>query len=73
MRWEGKTYGSLDEFRAAGYEKHGLVAEPGFVDEANADFRLSADSPLIDKGVHIPGINDDYLGAAPDIGAYERR
>lgn len=28
-------------------------------------------NPAIDRGVRIPGFNDDYTGAAPDIGAYE--
>ena len=35
------------------------------------DFYLRADSGVIDKGVNIPGINDDRLGVAPDMGAYE--
>jgi len=26
---------------------------------------------LIDKGVYLPGINSGYVGAAPDIGAFE--
>jgi hypothetical protein len=28
-------------------------------------------NPAIDKGVRIPGFNDDYKGAGPDIGAFE--
>lgn len=28
-------------------------------------------NPALDRGVPIPGFNDDYAGAAPDIGAYE--
>lgn len=28
-------------------------------------------SPALDKGVRLPGFNDDYSGAAPDIGAFE--
>lgn len=28
-------------------------------------------NPAIDAGVRLPGFNDDYTGAAPDIGAYE--
>ena len=35
------------------------------------DLRPATGSPLIDKGVHIKGINDDFKGDAPDIGAYE--
>ncbi len=28
-------------------------------------------NPLIDSGILIPGFNDDYVGKAPDIGAFE--
>lgn len=28
-------------------------------------------NPAIDKGQRLPGFNDDFTGAAPDIGAYE--
>ncbi len=28
-------------------------------------------NPAIDAGVRLPGFNDDYSGAAPDIGAFE--
>ena len=28
-------------------------------------------NPAIDAGVRLPGFNDDYAGAAPDIGAFE--
>jgi len=28
-------------------------------------------NPAIDAGVRLPGFNDDYTGAAPDIGAFE--
>ena len=28
-------------------------------------------NPLIDSGVILPGFNDDYKGAAPDLGAFE--
>ena len=37
----------------------------------NFDFRPKAGSGIIDAGKVIPGITDGYLGAAPDIGAYE--
>lgn len=35
------------------------------------DGRLPTNSALIDKARVIPGINDDYLDAAPDLGALE--
>jgi len=28
-------------------------------------------NPALDKGARLPGFNDDYQGAAPDIGAFE--
>ena len=35
------------------------------------DLRLSVDSAAIDAGTSLADINDDFLGAAPDAGAYE--
>lgn len=35
------------------------------------DFRPKQGSSLIDAGIAMPGITDHFLGAAPDIGAYE--
>jgi hypothetical protein len=54
-----------------GQELHGLSSSPGFTDSASGDYTISSGSPLIDKGLIIPGINDDYAGTAPDIGAFE--
>lgn len=62
----------LPAFRAlTGQELHGLNEIPDFTDASSADYTLDLTSPLIDAGVHIPGINDSYRGAAPDIGAFE--
>jgi hypothetical protein len=63
---------TLAELQAAtGQELHGLNVAPGFADAAGGDYSLDADSGLIDAGLIIPGINDGYEGAAPDIGAFE--
>lgn len=35
------------------------------------DYRLSAASPAVDCGIVLPGINDGYVGEAPDAGALE--
>lgn len=35
------------------------------------DFRLRPDSVAVDAGVRLPNINDDFIGRAPDLGAYE--
>jgi hypothetical protein len=40
-------------------------------DFAITDPLVQAPNPAIDKGVRIPGFNDEFTGAAPDIGAYE--
>ena len=37
----------------------------------HADYQLSEHSPARNKAVLIPGINDNFLGSAPDIGAVE--
>lgn len=43
-----------------------------FVSIAEMNFMLASDHPdLVDKGIAVPGITDGYLGAAPDVGAYE--
>jgi hypothetical protein len=62
----------LASFRnLTGQEPNGLSSAPGFSDPASGDYTLSSGSPLIDRGLIIPGINDDYAGRAPDIGAFE--
>ncbi len=72
IRWAGVNYNSLALFvSGVGQETHGLWAQPGFIDSPDGDYYLSPASALIDKAVAIPGINDDFLGAAPDIGALE--
>jgi hypothetical protein len=35
------------------------------------DFSLSAASGAIDRGIVLPGINDRFIGGAPDLGALE--
>lgn len=49
------------------------ATDPKFVDKGwgGLKFRLRPDSPAIDHGAVIPGITDNYVGSAPDIGAYE--
>lgn len=45
---------------------------PGFVDETNRNFELTADSPCIDAGQEEPEFTDEYTGKLPDMGAYEQ-
>ena len=40
-------------------------------DPNNLDFRPAPGSELIDAGLVLPGFNDNFVGSAPDIGAYE--
>lgn len=73
IRWAGANYNSLNQFASAmGEETHGISNQPVFLNPAAHDYYLPANSPLIDKGISIPGINDDPLGLTPDIGALEQ-
>lgn len=72
VKWKGERYLSLDNFTEnTNMEEHAISANSCFVDEQNHDFRLTASSPNIDKGLIIPNINENYSGNAPDIGAIE--
>jgi parallel beta-helix repeat protein len=63
---------TLAELRSStGQEPHGFNLAPGFKAPADGDYTLAATSALVDKGVLIPGINAEYRGAAPDLGALE--
>lgn len=55
--------------------------DPGFVDAAAGNYRLSAHSPAVDAAVTVPGLSPPEqdldgrprpVGAAADIGAFER-
>lgn len=70
--WAGNKYSTITTFSAqTGQETHGIAAAPEFADVQTADFRLSDNSPLIDKGILIPGINNHFAGNSPDIGCFE--
>lgn len=72
INWAGANYTTLNAFTTAtSQEKHGMNIDPGFVNPTNMDFSLDDSSKLIDKGIRIPGINDGFAGAAPDIGFIE--
>ncbi len=40
-------------------------------DPADFDFRLKANAKPVDAGMLIPGVNSNFTGMAPDLGAYE--
>lgn len=72
VKLAAKRYADLAALAGDGYERHGLSAPPGFVDQAGGDLRLASGSPAVDRGVRLPTVNDGYTGAAPDLGAFER-
>lgn len=73
---ELKDYSVFEDVPVPGYVYDWRAKENPSMDDLIAsdalDFTPSEDSPLIDAGVVIPGINDDYTGDAPDIGAIEK-
>ena len=69
-QWDknGPYYSTFSAWqKATGQESGGYYGDP----MVDASFRLKAGSPVIDKGVRIPGINDRFAGIAPDMGAHE--
>ena len=72
FRWETVDYLSMPLLCAAtGLECHGHESPPGFANPLGGDFTLMSTSPNVDAGVVILGINEDYVGSAPDVGAFE--
>ncbi len=72
VRWAGANHATIASFAASsGQLQNGLASPPEFGDQDSGDFTLQATSPLIDRGVLIPGFNDAFLGEAPDMGAFE--
>ena len=83
--WEKKKYATFADFVAgSGQEQHG-VSKAGWNgvfaqtiekptrggDYQPVDARLTSGSIAVDKAQPLPGINDGFAGAAPDIGAIE--
>jgi len=74
-------YTDLPSFRSAvGQEIHGRWGDPlldttrlpGYPPNSRLlNLKIQTGSPTIDGGVLLPGLNDRYIGAAPDMGAYE--
>ncbi len=72
FKWENKDYNTIKNLcSATGLECNGYEDAPGLTKPASGDFTLLSSSPNIDRGILIPGINDNFKGSAPDIGAYE--
>jgi hypothetical protein len=83
---ERRRFKSLTEYSTAtGQDKHSVLVDydafvkvlpPGpdpttLYKPANFDFQLRPGSSAIDAGVRLPGVNDDFMGRAPDLGALE--
>ncbi len=72
FKWEGVEYATMNQLcRAAGLECNGHESLSGLANPGSGDFSLLPNSPNIDRGVILPGINDYFSGSAPDIGALE--
>ena len=72
FKWENVNFNTISALcGASGLECNGYESFPGFTNPTGGDFTLLSSSPNIDRGVVLPGINDNFVGNAPDVGAYE--
>jgi hypothetical protein len=72
FRWHGTDYSTLSALRSGtGFEMNGFSGNPLFASPAGGDYTLLPGSPAIDAAIRLPGINDRYNGAGPDIGSLE--
>jgi hypothetical protein len=58
-------------FRDAEEPEHAPNNKGRLYRPSEVDLRLKPDSPVVDAGCRLPGINDSFTGKAPDLGAYE--
>lgn len=78
------SYDTLAQFAAgAGHEAHGMLVDydafvsakppkPGETYRPEQwDLRLRPGAAPIDRGCRLPNVNDDFSGAAPDLGCHE--
>lgn len=71
VRWEGRDW-SLQAFRdRVGFQRNGIASPPAFRNADRGRFELLPGDPGIDKALPLPGINDGWQGAGPDMGAFE--
>jgi hypothetical protein len=72
FKWENVLHNSIAGLCAAsGLECKGYEDSPGLTNPGGGDFSLLPSSPNINRGVAIPGLNDNFAGSAPDVGAFE--
>ncbi len=83
---ETRRFKTLKEFsEATGQDRHSVlvdydvfvnVSPPGpdprtLYKPSDFDFQLRPGSVAVDAGARLPGVNDEFSGRAPDLGAYE--
>jgi hypothetical protein len=83
---ERRRFQTLDEYaRATGQDTHSILVDYDIFERVTPpgpdprtiyrpedfDFRLRPDAVAVDAGTRLPGVNDGFTGAAPDLGAYE--
>ena len=70
--WDGTNYDSISAFsNAVGIQQNAVrMYHSDFVNYPT-DLRLRQGTSGVNAGDRIIGVNDNYLGNAPDIGAYE--
>lgn len=72
FKWENVNFYNIAALCSTrSLECNGYESLPGLADPARGDFTLQPTSLNIDRGVAIPGINDGFVGDAPDLGAFE--
>ena len=70
--WHRVNYYDLKTFcKASGLECNSYTDDPGLVNPEQGLFGLLPNSPNLDRGVILFGINDQFAGDAPDVGALE--
>jgi len=84
--YQGKTgrYQSLEAFfRATGHEEHGMLADYDIFVKAgppqqgksytpdNYNLRLNKGAKVVDAGIALAQVTEDFTGKAPDMGCYE--
>jgi hypothetical protein len=86
LKWNGENYATLEDVRArAPVYKHAVSVDAATLFASGArppadettkhpvpDLRLRVGTNAENAGQVLPGFNDDYVGKAPDLGAYER-
>jgi len=80
FRWDFpagySTYASFAAMQADGMELNGVLLDgntfhSGLTAPASQDLTLAAADPALDRAAVLANINDDFLGAGPDLGALE--